>query len=263
MTEWIISANAEQYDHSSSFKHYQFIDWRQGNIKYAINDIVYIYATRPILSIRYKCIVEKTDLKYPEIRYDKEYWKNIKDYEKSLNGSFIRLRLIDQVSNPKLNLEHLKANGLSAAPQSPTRIKQQLSEYLNRNFGDDSQPDYFPDTLDENTILYEGLKKKITVNKYERSSRARDECIKSKGVNCIVCEMNFFDVYGEIGKGFIHVHHLTPIHQIESQYKINYKEDLVPVCPNCHAMLHRKIKQQEPTLEELKQLLETKKGSFQ
>lgn len=50
MTEWIISANAEMYDHSSSFEHYNFIDWRQGATKFEINDIVYIYATRPISS---------------------------------------------------------------------------------------------------------------------------------------------------------------------------------------------------------------------
>ena len=43
MTEWMISANAEMYDHSSSFEHFNFIDWRQGNAKFEINDIVYIY----------------------------------------------------------------------------------------------------------------------------------------------------------------------------------------------------------------------------
>lgn len=108
MTEWIISANAEMYDHSSSFEHFEFIDWRQGNTKYEVNDLVYIYATRPISSVRYKCLVEKINLKHQEIRDDKEYWKNLDEYEKSLQGNFIRLRLIEQVSNRKLNLENLK-----------------------------------------------------------------------------------------------------------------------------------------------------------
>lgn len=70
--------------------------------------------------------------------------------------------------------------------------------------------------------------------------------------------MNFFDFYGEIGEGFIHVHHLTPIHQIGKEYKVNYKEDLAPVCPNCHAMLHRKINGNEPTISELKEIMNKK-----
>lgn len=134
MTEWIISANAEMYDHSSSFEHFEFIDWRQGNTKYEVNDLVYIYATRPISSVRYKCLVEKINLKHQEIRDDKEYWKNLDEYEKSLQGNFIRLRLIEQVSNRKLNLENLKENGLSAAPQGPVKIKEELSEYLKKTF---------------------------------------------------------------------------------------------------------------------------------
>ena len=44
------------------------------------------------------------------------------------------LRLIEQVSNPKLSLENLKLNGLSAAPQGPIKVKTELSEYLNKNF---------------------------------------------------------------------------------------------------------------------------------
>ena len=46
-------------------------------------------------------------------------------------------------------------------------------------------------------------------------------------------------VYGDIGKGFIHVHHLTPLWDIRQGYEVNPVKDLRPVCPNCHAMLHR------------------------
>ena len=51
-------------------------------------------------------------------------------------------------------------------------------------------------------------------------------------------------VYGEIAKGFIHVHHLIPLSEIKENYQVNPKTDLIPVCPNCHAMLHR----QDPPL---------------
>ena len=60
-------------------------------------------------------------------------------------------------------------------------------------------------------------------------------------------------MHGEIGKNFIHVHHLTPISTIGKEYELNVDTDLVPVCPNCHYMLHRK----DPpyTIEELKDKL--------
>jgi len=255
MTEWMISANLEMYDHSSSFEHYNFIDWRQGLNKYKIGDIVYIYATSPVSSIRYKCIVEKINLTHSETRDDKEYWKNIDEYEKSIHGKFMRLKLLDQVSNDKLNLKNLKENGLTAAPQGPIKIKTELSNYLKKYFTDTYQVEYFPDLIDENFEQYEGLKKTITVNKYERSSVAREKCIEYNGLNCFVCAMNFYDVYGEIGKGFIHVHHVIPLNQIKKEYKVNYKEDLAPVCPNCHAMLHRKIDGKELSIQELKKIL--------
>lgn len=255
MKEWIISANAEMYDHSSSFEHYDFIDWRQGLTKYEIGDFVYIYCTRPISSIQYKCRVEKINLSKNEIRDDKEYWKNLDEYKKSIEGSFIRLKLIDQISNEKLNLENLKLHGLKAAPQGPIKIKPDLSEYINTHFTDNKQIEYFPDLLNEEVIQYEGLKKQITVNKYERSSIARKKCIDHHGINCSVCNINFLETYGSIGKDFIHVHHLIPISQIGKEYKVDYINDLIPVCPNCHAMLHRKFNGKEPTLNELKKMI--------
>jgi len=253
--EWIISANGEMYDHSSSFEHYGFIDWRQGKTKYAINDIVYIYCTSPISSIRYKCIVEKKDLIFSETRDDKEYWKKIEEYENFMGGKFFRLQLIDQISNENLNLNHLKENGLNAPPQGPIKVTQQLSEYLEKYFTDESQVEYFPDLIDKKFTGFEGLKKQITVNKYERSSIAREKCIDYHGLNCAICNMNFFETYGEIGKGFIHVHHKIPLNQIQKEYKVDYKNDLIPVCPNCHAMLHRKINEKEPTIAELQKML--------
>jgi len=66
----------------------------------------------------------------------------------------------------------------------------------------------------------------------------------------VVCEFNFEAAYGEIGSGFIHVHHLTKLSDIRQGYEVNPVDDLRPVCPNCHAMLH---KRNPPyTIDELK-----------
>ena len=96
------------------------------------------------------------------------------------------------------------------------------------------------DELDERTEYIEGLKKTILVNAYERNYEAREECIRYYGSNCIVCDFNFEKTYGDIGRGFIHVHHLKAISSIGLECKINPIKDLRPVCPNCHAMLHKR-----------------------
>lgn len=90
----------------------------------------------------------------------------------------------------------------------------------------------------ENVV--EGAKKQITVNAYERDPTAKPRCIKKWGTTCVVCAFDFHAAYGDLGKGFIHVHHLRPIHTIGESYELDPENDLRPVCPNCHAMLHRK-----------------------
>lgn len=111
-------------------------------------------------------------------------------------------------------------------------------------------------SFDNQEKLFEGAKRKIVVNAYERNYKVRQLCIKEFGNSCAVCEFNFEEHYGELGKDFIHVHHLTPISQIGKNYEVDPTKDLRPVCPNCHSMLHRK----EPpiSIEELKLILKYK-----
>ncbi len=114
--------------------------------------------------------------------------------------------------------------------------------------GISAHPDYkqfpgallFPDELVNSAIVIEGATHKVTVNSYERSASARTICISKWGLSCRVCKVNFVKEYGEIGEGFIHVHHLVPISAIGKEYNLNAETDLRPVCPNCHAMLHRR-----------------------
>lgn len=85
----------------------------------------------------------------------------------------------------------------------------------------------------------EGASKIINVNAYERNEKARLACLSHYGYTCKVCGFNFEKAYGLIGKNFIHVHHVLPISQIKKEYSIDPIKDLIPVCPNCHAMIHK------------------------
>lgn len=112
----------------------------------------------------------------------------------------------------------------------------------------------YADELETRRTFYEGIAKTVRVNVYERNPQARVHCIRKYGVRCVICGFDFSKKFGDIGEGFIHVHHLKPLSEIRKGYKLDPIEDLRPVCPNCHAMLH----QQEPepyTIEELKAIL--------
>lgn len=106
----------------------------------------------------------------------------------------------------------------------------------------------------------EGATKTISVNTYERNPQARAACLAAHGYNCVVCGFDFENEYGEIGKDYIHVHHLKQLADIGVEYELNPVEDLRPVCPNCHSMLHRK--RPAFSVQELQQIRSAKNKSM-
>ena len=116
----------------------------------------------------------------------------------------------------------------------------------------------FPDELDDEAEYFEGVRRRVTVNAYERDRAARAACIKKHGLRCAACKMTFAERYGSIGRSYIHVHHKKPLAARRGTYRLNPTKDLVPVCPNCHAMLHT----QNPPLgiDELQTILQQRKA---
>jgi 5-methylcytosine-specific restriction protein A len=114
---------------------------------------------------------------------------------------------------------------------------------------------------DKQEIFIEGFANQVTLTRYERNPYARKVCLGHYGYSCSVCEFNFQKGYGDIGKDFIHIHHLTQIANIGKEYNIDPIEDLRPVCPNCHAMLHRK--KSGLAIEELKSIMLNEKHNHQ
>ncbi len=102
-------------------------------------------------------------------------------------------------------------------------------------------------------VLEEGEIKEMHIAKCERNPKLRKACIEYNRaqnggrIACAACGMAFCDVYGEIGEGYIEVHHLSPISQIEGVHTVDPKMDLVPLCANCHAMIHRLMAAEKKT----------------
>lgn len=120
-------------------------------------------------------------------------------------------------------------------------------------------PERFAYEVSENVLYEEGGVKTKLHKIRERNRAAREMCIRAKGTKCSVCGFDFKAVYGEIGKGYIQVHHLKQLSSTRGIRITDPIKELAPVCPNCHAMLHRGKNGKMLTIEELKALVKQSK----
>lgn len=115
------------------------------------------------------------------------------------------------------------------------------------------------ETVQEETAgTTEGKRTVYYTTKYERSSKNREAAIRIHGTKCMICGFDFRQKYGELGKGYIEVHHIKPLATLEQEVVINPETDLICVCANCHRMLHR-FKNYIVTVEELKYIVDDNK----
>jgi 5-methylcytosine-specific restriction enzyme A len=105
------------------------------------------------------------------------------------------------------------------------------------NVGTASAP-ALPDAISGSDLM-EGALHRVTANRFERNPMARRACIAHYGASCVVCGFSSEKVFGVRGQGLIHMHHLSPLARQQGSYTVDPIRDLRPVCPNCHAMLHR------------------------
>ena len=246
---WLISANSNIYEHSRSFSDYGFVDWKQGKTKYKIGDIVYIYVTRPEKKIRYKCIVDKVNLTEPEIRNDKEYWVNPSEYEESLTGNFVRLKLVERSNNEILDLDRLRENGLINAPQGPKKLSGQLLKYIDKNFtvildqliereSIEVKQSLSIDSKTRQERISKAPRKpkriKIVTYVYERSPDIIAEAlIRADGI-CEKCRSPAPFMRKKDKTPYLEVHHKKQL----SNGGEDSIENVEALCPNCHRAEH-------------------------
>ena len=189
---------------------------------------------------------------------DSEFWGPKYEINKKNCPKRSLFKLQQKLSNTlNLTYDDLKKHGLTSNLQSVISINGILLDYILNEIAGitlEASPEFLPKC----GTYKEGSTMQVTINKYERNREAREKCIKVNGCYCNICGFNFEEIYGEVGKNFIHVHHLVPLSEIGESYIINPIEDLIPVCPNCHAMLHKKIDGKTIPVEKLKILLKNK-----
>ncbi|OQZ97073.1 hypothetical protein BST10_10850 [Mycolicibacter algericus DSM 45454] len=157
-----------------------------------------------------------------------------------------------------------------ANPDGMHRAAEELRRYdrlarptadANADWGD-AEPD--GETGPDYAASVEGRVVQRLVNLRERDPKLRNAKIKQArrltgAIACEVCGFDFGKVYGELGEGFIHVHHRVPLHFTKET--LSTLDDLVLVCANCHQMIHRRPSWKSP--EDLKAIIAAVAGGPQ
>ncbi|MFM9454517.1 HNH endonuclease [Streptomyces europaeiscabiei] len=102
-----------------------------------------------------------------------------------------------------------------------------------------------PAQEDETSLAREGQLLRRWALYRERNKPLRDRKIQAAleegtPLRCEVCSFDFTAAYGELGDGYIEVHHRLPLHisgVTETQIA-----DLALLCANCHRMCHRSFR---------------------
>lgn len=170
------------------------------------------------------------------------------DTDKIFDANYLK-----QVDTSNLQRWFPHQSGISIKPEIVDTLESSWFSFIN-NENNFSRNDFNHEEIINyhNDTFLEGKSKGVILNRIERNPHARKACLAYHGYSCHICDFNFEEVFGELGRGFIHVHHINPLSTIKREFNVNPKLDLIPLCPNCHAMIH--LRTPAFTIEEVKQI---------
>lgn len=158
------------------------------------------------------------------------------------------------IPNASVTMAHhiVNEHGMGSWEKEPIKsLYLLLSEGRQKVLSDIGQSDIEAEVSQEDSFYKDGNEMKYYGTRYERNPINRARAIEIHGMVCKACDFNFEKAYGELGKGFIEVHHIRPLSSLDKEILINPEKDLVPLCSNCHRMIHRK-KDEVLKVEQLK-----------
>lgn len=195
--------------------------------------------------------------------FEDDHWDPVR-YEAGIPARYVNVRfdvILDAEQEAILDMDLLKNapvlsrmhwSSQTSGVHIPDNIAVEVEKYWPRLVG---SPVLLAEEVSPAQPHVEGSVHRVLVNAYERNSKARKQCIDHHGVKCVVCGFDFAQGYGEAGSGYIQVHHLVSLSSIGHEYEVDPIRDLRPVCPNCHAIIHRRIPAY--TIDEMKAILES------
>lgn len=162
------------------------------------------------------------------------------DFEIILNADKEPILTVEMLSLRKILQEQnwSPQSSLSVKPEVVDELEAVWSDFLtSQNIRHDR---FFPVDNGSQKTFTEGQPNIVLLTKYERNQDAREACLKQYGYTCSICGFNFEDFYGPVGKELIHIHHLIKVADFKNEHDIDPINDLRPVCPNCHSVIHKR-----------------------
>ena len=128
MAEWIIPCNPNYYKIDEAFSELKCLDWKQTPKNIEVGDIVYIYVSRPVQAIRYKCKVNKINLDQIEID-DSRFIINGETYQNY--PVHMELKLL-HIYSDELTIDKMKENGVKGNIQGARKVYPELQKYIHQ-----------------------------------------------------------------------------------------------------------------------------------
>lgn len=271
---WIFQGNPKVFDIDNYVKNHKYIWWslRQEYYqdKIEIGDEVFLWRSDGGRRGTGGILAKAKVVSLPQEETDDE---NAEDYWHTDDGANSYLAIKLEVLDVRLGEGFISRLSLLEHPVLKNllilRLRQQTNYLLSVEHANEInklwslkiikeiEKDIEAEFAEEDYYYTDGKVKEFFGKRYERNIENRKKAIEIHGLSCAACGFNFEEVYGERGKDFIEVHHVKPLSTLKEEMVIDAKEDLVPVCANCHRMIHRR-KENVLTVEELKTLLRVK-----
>ena len=136
MRYWIVPSNSNRYRLNDFLKDHKQVDWKAGRFKYAVDDIIFIYSTKPDQKLTHVMRVVATNISFKDSIPDEDYWNDRSEYKVSVaEDNFCRFELIEEIESDQLTLDNLVEHGLKKAPQSAQTLKAETLKYIFETLG--------------------------------------------------------------------------------------------------------------------------------
>lgn len=156
-------------------------------------------------------------------------------YAQYSNGTyFITEKGRELVKSNRINIQYILSSGFDY-----NDVKSSLGKVYNARMST---------IIPYEELIEEGESKTVLTKSYERSRKLRNAAIeyfsRNGIITCDCCGFEFKSFYGEkYGTSCIEIHHLKPIFQYAGKNVVQTIDDalrnVLPVCPNCHRVIHK------------------------
>lgn len=132
---WVIPGNINVFRITDYLENHNVVDWKQSHYKFEVGDIVFLYVSLPISSIRYMLEVIKCDVPYEESIDDEEYWEGKHEYYENVKHyKYVRLKLLKSSTSKDLHLDNLAKYGMSVPQGAIKNLSPELINYILKHF---------------------------------------------------------------------------------------------------------------------------------